>query len=204
MQIINKLIILHYKFGDIKKREYAKSEELYHDSLSLNARSADAAIEEEKLALNEERKKYQYENEESILENLLATGGLAAKGVQGRGAAKTAQVQMAELGRNQAIMKDSLLSAELNTKANLKNIQIQLDQANTLAKSKRMLRPSAAPKPIKPLKQVLTDYEYPRELEDYDFGPKPIRGQSTVQVPSWGSVFANALTSGMNMASSQW
>ena len=45
---------------------------------------------------------------------------------------------------------------------------------------------------IKPLTTIINDYQLPRELQDFDFGVRPIRGQSTVSVPSWGSVFANA------------
>ena len=173
-------------------RQYAKSEALYQDSLSLNAQSAQAATEDEMRALQEEKQKYAFENEESVLANLVATGTLAASGVQGRSAQKQAQSQMAALGRNQAIMTESLVSADRNTRSNLKNIGIELQQANTLARSRRMLKPKYAPKPLEPIKTPISDYEYPRPLSDFDFGPRPIKGQSTVNIPSWGSVFANA------------
>ena len=83
--------------NDSQDRQYAKSEELYQDSLSLNARSAEAAREEELQVLHEERQKYAFQNQESIMENLLATGTLAASGIQGRSAAKAAQIKSLQL-----------------------------------------------------------------------------------------------------------
>tara|TARA_B100000945_G_scaffold221391_1_gene178803 strand:+ start:3402 stop:4334 length:933 start_codon:yes stop_codon:yes gene_type:complete len=178
--------------NELQDRQYARSEELYQDAISLNARSADAARDEEMQALQEEKQKYAFQNEASIIQNLVETGTLAASGIQGRSAAKAAQSQMAELGRNQAIMTESLVSANRSTRANLRNISLQHEDADNIANARRMLKPIAAPKPLAPIAQPLTDYEYPRELQDFDFGPTPIRGQSTIQVPSWGSVFANA------------
>ena len=178
--------------NELQDRQYARSEELYQDAISLNARSADAARDEEMQALQEEKQKYAFQNEASIIQNLVETGTLAASGIQGRSAAKAAQSQMAELGRNQAIMTASLVSADRSTRANLRNISLQHEDADNIANARRMLKPIAAPKPLAPIDQPLTDYEYPRELQDFDFGPTPIRGQSTIQVPSWGSVFAGA------------
>ena len=85
-------------------RQYEKSEDLFEDSLSLNARAAQNAKEQEINQLMEERQKFAFENEDNILEDLMAAGTLAATGLQGRSAKKAAQVQMASLGRNAAIM----------------------------------------------------------------------------------------------------
>ena len=104
---------------------------------------------------------------------------------------------MAKLGQNQAVMRASLISADKSTRANLKNISLQHEEADQIANARRMLKPIAAPKPLAPIPQPLTEYEYPRELQDFDFGPTPIRGQSSIQVPSWGSVFSNAAAQGL-------
>ena len=182
-------------------REFDKSEDLYHSALSLNARSAQLAREDEVSALMEERQKYAFENENKIMKNLQETGALAASGIQGRSAAKAGQAQMAALGRNQAVMTESLVSATKNTQRNLRSINHELDEANTQARSRRMLKPEYSPKPLAPIKTPISEYEFPRELQDFDFGPKPIRGQSTISTPSWGSVFLGAATSGFNMYS---
>ena len=179
-------------------RQYEKSEDLYRDSLSLNARAAENAKEQEINQLMEERQKFAFENEDNILQDLMAAGTLAATGLQGRSAKKAAQAQMASLGRNTAIMTESLISADRNTRSNLKDISRKLDEANTLADARRMLKPEKGPAPLAPLSTPINDYELPRELQDFDFGVTPIRGMSSIQVPSWGSVFANAATSAVS------
>lgn len=185
------LAIYNYQNKQLS-RQFDKSEELYRDALSLNARAAQSAREKEIRVLMETRQKFAFENEDNIIQDLIASGTIAASGVQGRSAAKAGQSQLAALGRNQAVMTESMVSATRNSHSNLKDISRQLDQANTGAKARRMLKPEFAPAPLKPLTTIINDYQLPRELQDFDFGVRPIRGQSTVSVPSWGSVFANA------------
>ena len=176
-------------------RLYEKSEELYRDSLSLNARAARNAREEEINALMEERQKYAFEAEDNIIQDLIAAGTLVASGLQGRSGQKAAQAQMYALGSNSAILTASLISADRATRSNLRDIDRKLDEANTAARSRRMLKPEKGPAPLPPISTPINDYQLPRELQDFDFGVTPIRGQSTIQVPSWGSVFANAAAS---------
>ena len=66
------------------------------------------------------------------------------------------------------------------------------------ADAQRMLRPEAPPEPIKPVKAPLHDYQLPRALQDFDFGPQPIQGVSFQQVPSMGSVLAGAASAGFS------
>ena len=132
------------------------------------------------------------------IENLIETGTLAASGITGRSGKKAAQAQMAALGRNQAVMTESMVSASRNTQANIRNINHELMEANQVAKSRRMFKPEYGPAPVKPLATPISDYEFPRELQDFDFGPKPIRGQKSTFTPSWGSVFANAAGAGLS------
>jgi hypothetical protein len=102
-------------------------------------------------------------------------------------------------------MTESMVSATRNTQGNIRSINHELQEANAVAKSRRMLKPEYGPAPIKPLATPIADYEFPRELQDFDFGPKPIRGQKSTFTPSWGSVFANAAASGFSSyASSKW
>ena len=179
-------------------KQFVKSENLFRDSLSLNARAAASAREREISALMEERQKFAYENEDNIIQDLIASGTLAASGIQGRSGQKAAQAQMYALGANQAIMTSSMVSAAKNTRSNLNDISRQLDQANTNANARRMLKPEYAPAPLAPLSTPINEYQLPRELQDFDFGVTPIRGQSSIQVPSWGSIFANAATSAIS------
>ena len=80
----------------------------------------------------------------------------------------------------------------------LKDIDKQHAAANLQAHAQRMLKPEKGPDPLVPLASVIPEFELPRELEDFDFGPQPILGVATTQVPSFGSVLANAASSGLS------
>ena len=90
----------------------------------------------------------------------------------------------------------SLLSHADQTESELNQIQIAKRAADTEATARRMIEPVRGPDPIKPLPTPVSHYELPRALQDFDFGPKPIKGVAQTQVPSWGSVFANAVAAG--------
>ena len=51
------------------------------------------------------------------------------------------------------------------------------------------------PKPLKPLKTPLHDYQLPRALQPFDFGPEPIRGAmvspSAASAQVWGSTISS-------------
>jgi hypothetical protein len=126
-------------------------------------------------------------------------GELDAKGQAGRSAAKQGQSLLAEVGRNQAIMTESLVSANRSTRMQLMDISKQHRAADTKAYANRMLKPEDPPMPLKPLKTPVSKYMLPREFIDADFGPEPIMGIPTTQVPSSMSVLASAASSGLSM-----
>ena len=68
----------------------------------------------------------------------------------------------------------------------------------TQADAQRMLRPTKAPDPLKPLKTPISERILPRALEEFDFGPKPIQGVSFQQVPSMFSTIASAASAGFS------
>ena len=105
---------------------------------------------------------------------------------------------MADLGRQQEIMNASLVSAGINTRMTLNDITRQRKIADRQAYAQRMLKPEAPPEALVPLAQIYAEREYPRELEDFDFGPKPIQGVATTQVPSMFGVLANAVGTGFS------
>ena len=53
-----------------------------------------------------------------------------------------------------------------------------------------MIHPGSLPTPEIPFATPLTEYQEPRELEDFDFGPKPIEGAKASSMAGW----ANALS----------
>lgn len=169
---------------DQQNRLFNKSERLYGQSVM------DAT---ERKAL-QERETYQqmaFENEDNIIESIIKKGELSVKSQAGASSNKAMQSLIADGGRQHAILTESLLSANNNTR-------MQYKQFLTKADANRMLRPEAPPEPLKPLDTPVADYEMPRALQDFDFGPKPIKGVSTTQVPSFVSTLASAAGAGFN------
>ncbi len=54
---------------------------------------------------------FAFENENQIIQSLVREGQFRARGMTGRSAQKVGQAQLAALGRNQAIMAESMVSA---------------------------------------------------------------------------------------------
>ena len=169
---------------DQQNRLFNKSERLYGQSIM------DAT---ERKAL-QERETYQqmaFENEDNIIESIIKKGELSVNSQAGASSNKAMQSLIADGGRQHAILTESLLSANNNTR-------MQYKQFLTKADANRMLRPEAPPEPLKPLATPVADYEMPRALQDFDFGPKPIKGIPTTQVPSFTSTLVSAVGAGFN------
>ena len=177
-------------------RHQLKIQEAQHQGqLQLFRRSnffADQAIgsAQEQAAMErfETRQQFAFQNEANIIESIQKKGELRATSQSGRSAVKAAQSQLADEGRQVAILTENIVSADRSSRMKLRDFVLKTDAG-------RMLRPSKPIAPLKPLETPLAGYELPRALEDFDFGPQPIKGVSTVQVPSWGSVIAGAATS---------
>ena len=167
-----------------QKRLFQKSERLYGQSVQQ-------AHEQAAIQMQETKQSFAFQNEDRIIESIQKKGELAATSQTGRSAVKAAQAELYDQGRQVAIMTESLISADRNTRMGLRDFLRKAD-------AQRMLRPEAPPEPIKPVKAPLHDYQMPRALQDFDFGPKPIKGVSFQQVPSMGSVLAGAASAGFS------
>ena len=188
-----------HRFQEDKLREqYEKSEKLYQGALGLNERSAQAAKDDLARKWDETVMEYSYEDENRMIESLLADGAARAQGKAGVTAQKASQVRAMELGVDQAINHQSLMSAGLQTEADLRDIQYQKQAADMQADAQRMLKPRQAPGPIRPLAAPQGILQDLRPLQQFDYGVAPIMGVATTQVPSWGSVLANAAGAGIS------
>ena len=181
-----------------QERLFRKSESLYASALGLNRESEIEAKKRTQMQFDETVQKYAFQNEDAIIENIIAKGQLDAEGQAGRSAAKRSQSKMADLGRQQEVMTASLVSAGINTRMTLNDITRQRKIADRQAYAQRMLKPEAPPEALVPLAQLISKRDYPRELEDFDFGPKPIPGAATTQVPGMFGVLANAVGAGFS------
>lgn len=172
-------------------RQYQESERIYGLQLKFNNMAAAAAREAEYRKLQEAVIETAFENQDLFVEMMQAEGMQQARGVSGRSAAKNVQSVLAEAGRSQAILAESLLSAQKNTNAQLRKIAADKYGADIRAEAQRMLMPERLPELPRPLAIPRAVFQDPRKPGK---PPKPIEG---VAMPStstgWGGIAASAL-----------
>lgn len=184
------------KYQDfLDARLYVKSEELYGSSLAMNAQEAQLADDAAHLQRKELYMAAAFDNENAIIDNIRKSGTALARGVTGRSGAKQQQSQLAAFGRDQAVLAASLSSADSALQTQLRDIDMQYKQANLAAEANRMLKPIPRPDPSIPLASPDMEFLLPRELQEFDFGPPPVKGVNTMPNPTLG--FANTVISGL-------
>ena len=176
-------------------RQYNKSNEIADQQLTFNAMAQKVANEAEYRKLEDSTKEIAFQNQDLIIKAVQAEGAAAVKGQQGRSANKAGQAELASLGRNQAILAESLLSARADTGAAMKKIATDRFGADLAANAARMLEPERLPRPPKPLRTPRTKFLKPRKPKDYDFGPKPIKGAKASSTGAWLGAGASAMGS---------
>ncbi|NBS71615.1 hypothetical protein EBT31_22295 [bacterium] len=164
-------------------RQYAKSEQLYGQQLSYNNMAASAAREAEMRRLEDATNEIAFQNQDIVIKAMESEGAAAVKGQQGRSAGKSDQTVLASLGRNQAILAESLLSARGETQAALQKIAADKFGADIAAEAARMLQPERLPQPPKPLTTPRAVFQDPRAPKVFDYGPKPIMGAVASSMP---------------------
>jgi hypothetical protein len=157
-------------------KQYAKSEQIYGQQLTFNQMAQSAAIEAEYRKLEDATNELAYQNQDIVIKALQSEGTTAVKGQVGRSADKMEQAEFASFGRNQAILAQSLISAQADAQVALKKIATDKFGADLAAEANRMLAPERAIAPPKPLTTPRAQYLKPRKLTKADFGPRPIMG----------------------------
>ena len=157
-------------------QQFLKSNDIYQVQSGLNAISEKQATENELRKYQEIQAEAAFDLQEQRIEQLKAEGQFRAKGVSGRSARKAQQITGSDLGRMIAQINEATSAAGRNTKAVLKEIQADKISADLSAEAARMLDPGVLPEPIKPFATPMAEYLYPREIEEFDFGPDPVRG----------------------------
>ena len=180
----------------IRTFEHEQKKKLYRKSEHLYAQSLQQAQDQAAIQMQETKQQFAFQNEDRIIESIQKKGELAATTQAGRSAVKAAQAELYDQGRQVAIMTESLISADRNTRMGLRDFLRKAD-------AQRMLRPEKGPEPLKPLKTPLHDYQLPRALEDFDFGVAPMKGVSFTPIPSMGSVLAGAASAGFSAYAAQ-
>jgi len=157
-------------------KQYAKSEQIYGQQLTFNKMAQSAAVEAEYRKLEEATNELAFQNQDIIIKALQAEGSTAVKGQVGRSADKAEQAEFASFGRNQAILAQSLISAQADAQGALRKIANDKFGADLAAEANRMLAPERSIEPPKPLTTPRAQYLKPRKLKKADFGPAPIKG----------------------------
>ena len=106
------------------------------------------------------------------------------------------QSKVAEHGRKQAMVNQALSGARNESYAALKTLKMDRLAADIRAFGDKALPPGELPTPVKPFKTPIAERQMPRELEEFDFGPAPIKGVAAVSQA--GSIWANAAISAVN------
>ena len=182
-------------------KQYAKSEKIFGQQLTFNQMAQAAANEAEYRKLEDTTKELAFQNQDLVIKALQSEGVTAVKGQQGRSAQKAEQAEFASLGRNQAILAESLLSAQADTDAAMRKIAADKFGADIAAEASRMLKPDRLPQPPKPLTTPRAEFLKPRKPKEFDFGPRPIKGVMASSTGAWLGAGANFLQSqGGNIA----
>ena len=186
------LKIQNYEYAS-QMRQYNRSHQIADRQLTFNAMAQAAANEAEYRKLEDATKEIAFQNQDLIVKTVQSEGAAAVRGQQGRSAEKAGQVELASLGRNQAILAESLLSARADSQAALRKIAADKYGADLAANASRMLKPQRLPSAPKPLTTPRTEFLKPRQPTEYDYGPAPIKGAMASSTGSWLNAGANAM-----------
>ena len=171
--------------------QFQRSNQIYADQITLNEQAHVRGREQELAKLDEVKQEAAYDANEAYIESLMAEGAVRARGVSGRTADKLAATTAMNFGRRMSMLNAQMLNAEANTNFALESIGIERSAADLRAYANKMLDPGILPMPIQPLATPVSEYVFPPALEDYDFGPKPIKGAtmspSAAAAAAWGS-----------------
>lgn len=197
------LAIRDYEFLN-SLRQYKESEKIYGMQLSYNQQAAEQAAQSEYDKLRETVMASAFENQDMMVEMMQEQGAVQARGVSGRSTKKQLQSAMAQFGRNQAVLAESLVSAKRQTGRSLQDISINKFGADMAAEANRMLLPMRGPDIPVPYKTPRATFQDPVKPKK---GPEPVRGVNTALRPSGLGIASAALggiSSAINTGYGQW
>ena len=180
--------------------QFAKSETLYGYQTTLNEQIGDAALEDELIKLREIHAEAAFDVQDQRIEALEAEGTARSLGQSGRSAKKVKQSIAAKFLRNEAMINESLESAGRNARNVIKDISRDKEAANLAAWAKKMLDPGVLPDVVKPIDTPIAEFQEPREVQEFDYGPEPVLGATVSPSAAAGQVWGQGLASMGSMA----
>ena len=183
--------------------QFRKSNELYAMQMGYNERAASLAAENEQRKLEEIHAEGAFSAQEQRLKLLEAEGKQRAIGQSGTSVGKTHQSIAANFGSQIAALNAGLSSANSAARAALEEIKNDKFSADLAAFANKMMDPGELPMPVKPIPSIVTEYLDPMELQDFHFGPRPVKGAmvsaSAAASQAWGSSIPSILSTGLNV-----
>ena len=171
--------------------QFAKSNRIYGEQLDFNQVAAGAGADDQIRQLEEARYEAAFDQQELNIESIIAEGKARAKGMAGRSARKYQQALNADVGLQLAMISQSLAGEERNTRSVLGEINRDWRAADIAAEAQRMLNPGELPLPIVPYQTPMAEWIMPREIGEFDFGPRPVMGAmaspSAAANMAWGT-----------------
>lgn len=196
-QYVSDLAIRNFDYSN-QARQYNESERIYGLQLGFNNQAAAVAFEAENRRFQEILTGMAFDQQDMLVKMLQEEGQVQAAGVSGRSAGKALASAMASYGRNQAVLAESLVSAEKESKVTMNQIATDKYGADLNAQSRRMLVPLRAPDPLTPLalpRATLMDPRMPSKP------PAPIKGATGSTLGAVASGLQSDVSTALSIAS---
>lgn len=176
-------------------KQYLGSVENTEQQLVYNSIAARQAQESEQASLNEIMVQDAFQREGMLIESLQREG--RASLVQAGGSrAKAIQATVADLGRNSAILRASLISAGQQSERNMRDIELSRYADDIRAKAAMMIKPERLPdipSPIPPPERIFVE---PMQATA-DYIPTPIRQNTFAPIMSGIASGASSISQGL-------
>ena len=174
-------------------QQFLKSDLLYHDQINLNRLAERTAQDNEYRKLEDIQAEAAFDREEANIQQLINEGKFRARGVSGKSADKASQVTYAEIGMALSRINESENNAGMQAMAVLDEISQARVSADLAAFAQKMLPPGIIPQPLQPLATPVAEFQMPREIQPFDWGPKPVLGAMASPSAAAGQVWGSAI-----------
>ena len=183
--------------------QFERSNKLYAAKTSYNQQAAALAEHNENRKLDEIHTEAAFDAQERRIKHLQTEGQIRSLGQAGVSVGKTHQSAAANFGYQIAMLNAGLESAALNHAAALEEIKNDKFSADLAAWAEKMLDPGELPMPLEPIPSPRTIYQDPEPLQEFHFGPPPVKGAtqsvSAAKSAAWGSAIPSILSGGLDM-----
>ena len=194
-------LMIRQREQDSLDAQYEKSNKLFAMKTGYNEKVSQKAQQDELRKLDEIHTEATFSTQEQRIKHLQEEGKVRALGQSGVSVGKTHQAAAASFGFQVAALNEGLSSAGLNTLSALEDIKNDKFSADLAAWAAKMADPGELPMPIQPIETPRTVYDDPEALQEFHFGPPPVKGAmvsaSAASSAAWGSAIPSIVSGGL-------